>query len=72
MLKKMVNRVYATTHPASPCSRLGRSREVTAVSDLPALIFVQMDDHVEDLLGAAESFQDLPPVLSAHRVKRFR
>ena len=34
--------------------------EVAAASDLITLIYMQLDDHVGELWGRAESFRDLP------------
>ena len=48
-----------------------RSREVTIQHNLAMLVFVQSDNHDEELWWAAKLLHDHPPSLSAHCVKCF-
>ena len=47
------------------------SREVTVQPILAAQVFVELDNHNEELWGAAKALHDHPQSLSAHCVKRF-
>ena len=47
------------------------SRKVAVKPNLAALVFVLLDNHVEELCGAAKEFHDHLQSLSAHSVLRF-
>ena len=49
----------------------GGPREVTVQPNLAALVFMQLDSHIEELWGATKALHDHPQSLSAHYVKRF-
>ena len=49
----------------------GGSREAAVQPNLAALVFVQLDNHVEKLWWAVKGLHDHPQSLSAHCIKHF-
>ena len=49
MLKKMLNRISARTQPFHAVDDGEGSREVTVQHNLAAQVFVQLDNHAEEL-----------------------
>ena len=71
MLKNILNRVGDRTTMFNAVDNGEGFREVAVQPILATLIFVQLDNHADDIWRVAKALHDLQQSLSAHCVKRF-
>ena len=64
ILKKMLNRVGARTQPFFTPLTMGKNPN-------RSLVFVELDNHAEEIQWAAKALHDHPQSLSAHCIKRY-